>query len=150
MKPWLYKKILVPVVLVSLMGATLACQGLQEVPDSPLGATEPPGIAVDESKPVLVVWPAVVSKKEGKLTISGSGFIPNDAIWIKIDSADKDEQDVDLTKELVQINENTAFTITVDCKEALKDVAVKKIGAFVVETVSGKQRAGTTPIVITE
>ncbi len=150
MKWKLSKKMLVVVLLVTLMGVTFACQGVRGLVGSPAEEAGPPEIFTLEPGPVLVVWPAVVSKKEGEVTISGSNFIPGDAVWIKIASADKDEQDVDLTKDLVKINDNSAFTITVQCKEALKDVAVKKRGVFVVKTVSGKQRAATAPIVINE
>ncbi len=130
-------------MLVSMTGATIACRG-------PAGPAGPLKVATLEPRSVLVVSPVTVPQKGGEVTISGSGFIPGDAIWIKIASADADERDVDLTKGLVKINEHGAFTITVNCKEALKGVVVKKQGVFVVKTVSGKQRAATAPIVITE
>ncbi len=150
MRHLLSKKMLMSVVLVTVMVTTFACQGLRGHPRPSPEAAGPPEIVTLEAGAVLVVSTGVVSKKGGELTISVSGFIPGDAIWIKIASADANEQDVDLTKDLVKINDNSAFTITVECKDALKSVAVKKRGVFVVETVSGKQRAATTPIVITE
>ncbi len=150
MKHLLSKKMLVTVVLVTLMGATFACQGLKGLSGPPPEGVGPAGIVTLEPGSVLVVFPAVVSKKEGEVTISGSGFIPGDAIWIEIASADESGQDVDLTKDLVKISDLGAFTITVNCKEALKSVAVKGKGVFVVKSVSGKQRAATAPIVITE
>ncbi len=143
MKHLLFKKMLMTVVMVSLGVAAIACRG----PEGPAGPLE---IATLEPRSVLVVSPVIVSKKGGEVTISGSGFIPGDAIWIKIASADADERDVDLTKDLIKINEHGAFAITVNCKEALKGVVVKKQGVFVVKAVSGKQRAATAPIVITE
>jgi hypothetical protein len=97
---------LMSVVLISLTVATIACQG-------PAGPAGPPGIATVEPRPVLVASPTVVSKKEGELTISGSGFILGDAIWIKIASADSQGRDIFLTKDLVKINENSCFTVTV-------------------------------------
>ncbi len=142
----MYKKVFVIVCLTAVLALVIGA------PAPAISSEEagPAEIVTFEPGPVLVVWPAVVFKKEGEVTISGSNFIPDDAIWIKIASADKDEQDVDLTMDLVKINEHGAFTITVQCKEGLKDVAVKKRGVFVVKTVSGKQRAATAPIVINE
>ncbi len=151
MQPLLSKKMLVTVVLVTLLGATFACQGLHRGSPAPVvGPAEQQEIVIDERKPVLVIWPAIVSKKEGEVTIFASSFIPGDAIWIDISSADKEGLNVPITEEQVQVNEQGTFSITVECKKALKDVNVKKRGVFVVKAYSGKQRAIIAPIVITE
>ncbi len=172
-----YRVVVVVSAMLLLLVSTIACQGAQGLqgpagapgvaglagfsgePGSPgqpglpgpsgaQGPVGPSGTSSFEPGAAVVVSPGVVSKSGGTFTVSGSGYPPDDALWVTIGGAGILGRNVFLTKEMVPVNKGGAFTITVDAADMLKPVIDP--GVYSVRPLSSKGAVATTPIIITE